>query len=200
MGEIFKNRIFFVAFFLWNLILGLFLLLFEKGDAVLFFNQFYDGYTEILFGYLTQFGEIYAGIIVGLILFVFKRKTNFWPFLVSIIANLLVIYLLKHKMFQNYDRPFAMFGSQINYHPFLKINKQFSFPSGHTSAAFVFFTHMAIAFNKHRFSWFLFFIPALVGISRVFLAQHFMIDVFFGAWVGFALTLFSYFGFYICRR
>lgn len=61
-----------------------------------------------------------------------------------------------------------------------------AFPSGHTQTAFAVAT--ALYLISGRFKWPLFALAALAGISRVVLAQHFLGDVIFGAFLGFAGT------------
>ena len=66
---------------------------------------------------------------------------------------------------------------------------QFSFPSGHTSAAFCFATIAGVLFTgslNPLFIW-----ATAVGVSRVVLAVHFPCDVLAGAMVGSAIALIS---------
>ena len=200
MRELISNRLFFLSFLLWNVLIGLSILIFPKGEAVLFFNSFYNGFFESTFALITLFGEFYVGLLIGVFFLFYKRKKKLLPYLVSVLLNLLVIYLLKHKVFPHFDRPYAFFADQIQYHQNIKINRQFSFPSGHTSAAFVFFTNLAFAFRDKPYAWTLIFPPILVALSRVILAQHFLIDVFVGSWIGLSISLFSFFSLRIFVR
>jgi len=64
-----------------------------------------------------------------------------------------------------------------------------SFPSGHTITAFAFFLALAF-FTKRPAIHFLYFLLAvLVGYSRVYLSQHFAIDVLAGSFVGVSVTI-----------
>ena len=66
--------------------------------------------------------------------------------------------------------------------PFLKPSDEFSFPSGHTTAAFLFATaasHCFPALTLVLFSW-----AALIGLSRVMLRVHFVSDVLAGMLLG----------------
>jgi len=61
--------------------------------------------------------------------------------------------------------------------------KDNSFPSGHTSATFAFFTALLLIMREKKYLPLL-IIPVLVGISRIMLDVHFPIDVFIGALLG----------------
>lgn len=83
------------------------------------------------------------------------------------------------------DRPQAA----LNIQSFIIPSDRFSFPSGHTSAAFLAATvvstfHPALA--PALFLW-----ASLVGMARVILGVHFPTDTFIGALMGTSLALLS---------
>ena len=59
-----------------------------------------------------------------------------------------------------------------------------SFPSGHTTSAFALATVFAVYFKRKYLSVLLLAAAALVGYSRIYLAQHFPADVLGGAFTG----------------
>lgn len=64
-----------------------------------------------------------------------------------------------------------------------------SFPSGHTTSAFAFFLVLAY-FTKNKALQFLYFILAvMVGFSRVYLSQHFILDLLAGSFIGVSITI-----------
>jgi undecaprenyl-diphosphatase len=65
---------------------------------------------------------------------------------------------------------------------------KFSFPSGHTSAAFL--VAVAVSWAFPFMAWLLFPWACCVGIARVLLGVHFPTDTFAGAFLGSSICLF----------
>ena len=119
--------------------------------------------------------------LVGLFALLFNG-VNHWYFWVLALAFAIerpCYYLLKNTLKRN--RPFRVMDIKNQVNP----GDQFSFPSGHTSAAFLFFTVTAAAVP---ILWLPLFIwAATVGLSRVVLGVHFPTDVVVGALLGVGL-------------
>ena len=85
--------------------------------------------------------------------------------------------ILKQKIRR--DRPFEVISGV---HQRISPSDQFSFPSGHTAAAFVIATligHFLPALQVPVYSWAL-----LVGISRIYLGVHYPTDILAGLVIG----------------
>ncbi len=81
------------------------------------------------------------------------------------------------------SRPYALKSNQPPYYIGPNLNNLYnSFPSGHTAESFCLATVLSDEFPKYRF-WFYTWSSG-VGLSRLFLGQHFASDVFGGAALG----------------
>lgn len=66
-----------------------------------------------------------------------------------------------------------------------------SFPSGHTATAFAMGTVLVIMIKNKKWQLPILFAAILVGYSRIYLAQHFLLDIIIGAFIGFAIGILS---------
>ncbi len=95
-----------------------------------------------------------------------------------------VYFILKNSLRRN--RPEA---ALKDFRSIITPSDQFSFPSGHTSAAFMMAT--LIGYFYPPFMILLYAWAALVGFSRVVLGVHFPTDTVMGAFLGISTALFS---------
>lgn len=169
----------------------------NKGDMVLWLNQFHQPILNKTFVFVTNVGDALT-IFVFLILVVLKydyRKLMF--FIMAFVLESLVIIVSKKIIFHGTPRPYLFFEQMEQLHLLdfvegLKINKRNSFPSGHTAYAFFIATYFTILVPQKWLKFLLISLAALVGISRVYLVQHFFVDVCVGASVGIFMTLVAY--------
>jgi len=100
----------------------------------------------------------------------------------AFVAERLIYTVLKKKL-KRRRPPAAIPGFKSLIVP----SDEFSFPSGHTSAAFLFSTLCCLWFGAVAlplFAW-----AAVVGLSRVLLGVHFVTDVIAGALIGTTVAL-----------
>lgn len=169
--------------------------LLPKGFIEMRCNLFEYPQLFLLFKTITFFGD--GWMLLGVLVFIlvrlhfYKKKKNLKELYIFIFAALLmtlVVCVLKHYLFPDDLRPFAYFTSKNpNWNPAqfnIRFNTRHSFPSGHTAtfATIGFFLMRFI--KKTIYIKLLFAAIILVGFSRIFLFQHFVLDVIIGMYIG----------------
>lgn len=164
-------------------------------DQMTWVNAHHTNWADYMFRFLTSLAEVFLPI--ALAIYFYKRKrTFFMPFLTSYAVSTLIIQGIKHLIFPNALRPIAYFADlNLSWYlvPGVDVHTHNSFPSGHTSAAWFMFFWFALL-GKSRF-WGLFMALIAMGIaySRLYLMQHFPIDVAVGASIGFLSSALVYY-------
>ena len=157
----------------------------------LFVNQFHTPFFDFFFKYLTYLGDGLIFIPLIILYFFLHRPTAF-RLMIAGILTLVFTALLKQVIFDSVPRPLEYFGAEKLY---LVKNVTMahwnSFPSGHTTTAFVIFALLKKKYTSKIFSGAFFFLAVLSGFSRVYLSQHFLLDIFVGAFLGLEIAQLS---------
>lgn len=207
MKQRLKNNKFFSpgVFAFWTsiaLAIGIFALL--AHEVVVEKEDWFDNSTFIIlkshtnswviewFNHLTFLGSSYflfpAYVLIILFLFLKKRKTDGIDIMIVGLTSTALMYGLKNIYRRN--RPDQ---------PLLEALYSYSFPSGHSLSAFVFFSVLVFLVWKSKLpkklqwflSVFLVLIALMVGISRIVLRYHYASDVLAGLCLGFAWVMLS---------
>ncbi|MES2847707.1 MAG: phosphatase PAP2 family protein [Bacteroidota bacterium] len=181
-----KQPYFFFTGYLFFFILGL-LLLAAKGKVGSFIalNSFHKSWLDNFFIIYTYVGDGLFVVALSLLLFfVFsKRKLGLTLFIAYASTGILAQVI---KPIVESPRPQTYFAPQ--WLPFfirdvIHIGTS-SFPSGHTVSAFAAATVVALFIQNKWLQVVLLLLAILVGFSRVYLSQHFLIDVLAGSFIG----------------
>ncbi len=181
----------FLISYLLFLIIGLFVLLrINHGDVVLWLNglskEEWDGFVNLL----TDIGlGSFVAILMILLSFVKIRYAVMGLLnlgLVGIFTN-----LFKKGLFPERVRPFNYFlyddfprfihAAELNYHS--------SFPSGHTMTIFAAMCLITYFIGNKLWGSVLFLVALVIGFTRIYLLQHFFLDVYVGSVLGVMSTL-----------
>ncbi|MTI67261.1 MAG: phosphatase PAP2 family protein [Firmicutes bacterium] len=156
---------------------------FTNGDQKIFY--FLNGKLkcrplDITMPYLTRLGGAVFSILLPLILLLFgKNKTRIIGFeiLVSITLSHLFVRVIKNKFSR--VRPYDILENINTYNITLK---DYSFPSGHTTASFSMAT--VISLNIPYLMAIIMGLATIIGISRIYVGVHYPSDVMVGIILG----------------
>jgi membrane-associated phospholipid phosphatase len=164
----------------------------KKGDEVVWINGLHTAWLDRYFSSITHFGNA-AYFLPVLLALLFLRYSYALSMLITGISHALVVLFFKRALFPNAGRPVTFLEiEQLHLVPGVDVHSHMSFPSGHTATAFAFMVVLSLCL-KHRLLTVLFsFIALSVGISRIYLLQHFGWDVAIGAAVGTLCAWVSY--------
>jgi len=177
-----------IAFLIFIVLGGVALFLLQQGDLLLYFSENRTPFWNIFFTYGTKLGEEWT-YISFLIFFLFVRFR--YALLVPITGIVVTLISFLSKRFFLHPRPSTYYKTlgtlgDINLVEDVYVVKGLSsFPSGHTMSAFAIFTLVALLIsNKRSRAFLLLTLAVIVGLSRIYLVQHFLKDVYLGGIMG----------------
>lgn len=163
-------------------------------EAFFVFSKNRSEFGDIFFRNWTLLGEAYPFIVFAIFFIIIGEKTWAWQFAVGGFMILGVSQGLKELF--SVPRPAVIleelgYIGDINFVAGVDILRgSTSFPSGHTSGAFCVWSLLAFRFVGNQMAQILCLIAAfLVGVSRVYLIQHFPEDALFGSAIGVSIAV-----------
>lgn len=190
--EVIQKNFFVIMFFIILQIIGLYIVFStDKYNLHLEINSFHSLTFDYFFKYATYLGDGMVFLVVVLIV-LWKRKEMFTVFLMGSLMTLLTSFVLKNYICYNYPRPYEVFGDRLHLIVGEHMRHWHSFPSGHTMSAFAMFFLMIFFTEKIYLKWIWLLLALLVGMSRIYLSQHFFEDVLGGSMIGFIIAVFAY--------
>ena len=139
----------------------------------------HDGgkFFDKLFSIITTGGEVIPWV-AALILVLIWRKYLLWLLVDCFVISTLFVQGIKNILPEQ-PRPTKAISNLQLVHTVdgVELYKVHSFPSGHTSAAFTVFFIACLAIEKRWIIPVGFIYASLVGYSRIYLAEHFPLDV-----------------------
>ena len=187
------NKIFLTPYLLFLIVGAALIINYEQGHEILFFNSLHTPFFDQLFKYTTQLAEAPMLLLIIIVAIRFSYGKGLLlglnALLVFAVTSALKVYAFSDKV-----RPSVFFEGKVhlNFVQGVEIYRYHSFPSGHTSSAFGLFFLMSILFQDKRWAPLFFILALMVGVSRVYLLEHFFRDVYTGSIIGVASTIAFY--------
>jgi len=180
------------------------LLVMPKAELHLVLNGYHTPFLDQFFFHYTHFCNwpMYVLMVLPLLC-----RRPVWSLVFGATEGIATIIAHIIKACCNMPRPKAFFESIATEHPALydawqqtivdcvDLHSWHSFPSGHTTAFFAFFATLAFLYSEDRWSCkqlvgFVCFVLAMLGgYSRIYLSQHFTLDVCVGMVIGVLTTV-----------
>jgi membrane-associated phospholipid phosphatase len=161
------------------------ILLFDKVTIFYFVNSRFNPFLDQLFYYVTALGNGWTYAIV-LLAMLFVRYRYILMFFSAICIQTIIVQSMKYLIFPDILRPHAFFQSMSGFHvvngvDLLNFN---SFPSGHSASIFCAAVLLSLILKKNNWTILFILIAILTGYSRMYLGQHFSVDVYTGSIIG----------------
>ncbi len=175
----------------------------EKGAFLLAFNEYQSLTLDVFFNGMTLFGNGVFLIFICLLIYLYPLrdqslrvgkfteilKRGNWKLaltsLVLYIGSGLLIQIPKRIL--KWPRPKKFYDdtfTELNLPIWTKFSSQNSFPSGHTTSAFAMLIFFALLSKRETQKYVFLALAVFAGISRVYLLEHFLMDVAAGAFGG----------------
>lgn len=192
-----QNKLIFVLYGSWFLICLMLILIFGSVSISSWINIFHNYVLDSFFKYITHLGDGIIALILIIILILIRLDYGFHA-IVGISLSSSITQFLKRVVFKDTMRPSVYFNDLIEQGSWhlvdgVQLHQLYSFPSGHTSSIFSICVLLSLFTNSPKIKYSLCFIAILTGLSRIYLSQHFLADVFAGSLIGFSAVIISYF-------
>jgi len=193
LKEIKSKQTYFFSFFFLLFLSFSFMGIYGKKLSFVLLNSYHSFWLNVFFINYTFIGDgIFAISLIGIIYFYFKKKNLainvFYSFLISGLGSQIIKNMVNASIPKFYFEP----GTYLNFIDGVSKSAYSSFPSGHTATAFAIATVFVLTMKNKNWQLLILSAAVLVGYSRVYLAQHFLIDVTIGALLGCISGLLSF--------
>lgn len=179
-----RNRLFFFLLLLFLLASASMLIFFSKTEGFYFLNTYHTDFLTTIFTWFTYFGDGLFCVATGILLFAFNKRFVSLMVLSSYAISGIIAQVLKYFVIE--ARP-AIYLKDSSYRYFIDdvtLHNLHAFPSGHTASAFALAGVLSFAAKNKSYSILYLVAAMLVGYTRIYLAQHFLVDVVAGAVIG----------------
>jgi membrane-associated phospholipid phosphatase len=191
-----ENRSFFLAYFLILALAFFIIFAHSKADGFILLNYYHTPFLDFTFEGITLLGDGFFSVAFCLVLFLVKKRYLSFIIFISFATSGIAAQVL--KAFISEARP-ALLLEKSGYPYFIEnvtLHNFHSFPSGHSATIFALVSIIAFANRDKKYAIPLLLLGALVGYSRMYLGQHFMVDVTVGSLIGIIFSIISWMIFY----
>jgi len=167
-------------------------------SIISFFSQNVGNPTlDLIMQYITESGDVFNMMGFGILMLIIPktRRIGITLMILIVLSTLLTGYVKcgidrDRPDFEYEGVPFYVEISRDTYALFCEGGRDASYPSGHAARAMIFGIIFGYALSERfpRGAYLLFLYPVMISISRIYVLQHFPMDVIGGAVIGIMLT------------
>jgi len=187
-----ENKYFFASYLVFLAASIILLLSYSRPELHILSNKANHPFFDEFFKYATWLGDGAMVAIVAVAL-LFIRFRYAIAFLIGSLSASGLVQLFKQVLLQDMYRPskyFELTGAyKLHLIEGVNLHSLHSFPSGHSTTAFNVFMMLSIVVNNKFLKVLCLLLAATVAYSRVYLSQHFLIDITVGSVIGIVFIL-----------
>lgn len=167
-------------------------------NVVLFFSEHVGNPTlDIIMQYLTESGDAFNMLMFGILMLIIPktRRVGITLMILIVLSTLLTGYIKcgvdrDRPDFEYMGIPFPVSISKDTFALFCEGGYNASYPSGHAARSMIFAIILGYALSNRfpRGAYFMFLYPVLISLSRLYVLQHFPMDVIGGSIIGIMLA------------
>ncbi len=170
---------------------------FDRGVVSLFAQNVGDPTIDIIMQSITESGDVFNMLMFGILVLIIPktRRIGITLMILIVISTLLTGYI---KCGIDRDRPeydfegvpFHVDISRDTFALFCEGGYDASYPSGHAARSMIFAIILGYALSERfpRAAYLMFLYPAMVSVSRIYVLQHYPMDVIGGTVIGIMLA------------
>jgi len=153
--------------------------------------------TDLIMQYITESGDVFNMMGFGIIMLIIPktRRIGITLMILIVLSTLLTGYIKcgidrDGPDFEYDGVPFYVEISRDTYALFCEGGSNASYPSGHAARSMIIAIILGYALSERfpRGAYLLFLFPVMISISRIYVLQHFPMDVIGGAVIGIMLA------------
>ena len=167
-------------------------------NIISFFSQNVENPTiNIIMQYVTESGDAFNMLMFGILILIIPktRRIGITLMILIVLSTLLTGYIKcgvdrDRPDFEYIGAPFPIEISRDTYALFCDGGFTASYPSGHAARSMIFAIIFGYALSERfpRGAYLLFLYPVMISLSRIYVLQHFPMDVIGGTIIGIMLT------------
>lgn len=170
---------------------------FDQSIISFFSQNVGNPQLDILMQYVTESGDVFNMLLFGIVMLIIPktRKIGITLMILIVLSTLLTGYI---KCGIDRDRPdfdyegveFPVEISRDTFALFCEGGYDASYPSGHAARAMIFGIILGYALSERfpRGAYLLFLYPVMISLSRIYVLQHYPMDVIGGTVIGIILA------------